>query len=458
MSLILRPFSFIYSLVMKLRRGFFNKGIFKQYKQDVPTISVGNISWGGTGKTPVVEYLGAWALNKKIRPIILSRGYGGKPSHTPMPVNPAHKAKEVGDEPLMLSDSLPLATVVVDPQRTRSMKYCLDKMSPSLFLLDDGFQHLYVDRHLDLVLLTYKDLQSGYNKVIPEGTWREPASALKAADAYLIKANMYEFEELCKRFDTSIKKHRKPFFGFSLQTQGLVPAVGQYNMYPAQVLKDSPYAFVTAIGQPSQAYQSVIEFMGRPPTFEKFYPDHHAFTLKEGLELINLQMPIICTHKDAVKLKHCNVKNLWYIKAKVCFGASYGTNLHFEEWLERWWEKQEEGVANKDKTGLLFNEDTFYDGGEEAWGVQPLNLAMPNSYLLPAGWGPALKAPPQKARKMFSHLIEKDIYPDRDYSKAKEKDVNYAFTLADNIREAKFQEQQLARINRQVKSTEKKES
>ncbi len=454
MSLLLRPLSFTYSFAMKLRRLLFKKGLLNQLKQNIPTISVGNISWGGTGKTPLVEFLGAWALDKKIKPIILTRGYGGKPSYTPLVVNPAHKAKEVGDEPLMLADSLPLAPVVVDPQRKKSMKYCMEKMSPSLFILDDGFQHLYVDRHLDLVLLNYNDLQSGFNKVIPEGTWREPASALKNADAFIIKTKMNDWDELCKCFDKSMEKYKKPFFGFSMQVLGLVPSVGQFNIYPPQVLKDSPYAFVTGIGSPSQAYKSVIDFMGRPPSFEKFYPDHHDFSLKDGLSLVKLGMPIICTHKDAVKLKSVNVTNLWYIKSRVCFGASYGTDLSFNDWLDAWWKKQEDGV-NTDKTGMSFENDFLYEGDEESWGVNSLNLVMPNSYLLPAGWGPAQKINEPQRRKVFSSLFAQDMQFEKPPENIKGKDVNYAFTLADNVREAKQQEAKLARINKQVKASEK---
>ncbi len=458
-SSLLMPFSLVYSGIMKARRAFFKKGILPQTKQEIPTISVGNISWGGTGKTPIVEYITSWALKKKIRATVLTRGYGAKLPYAPLVVNPAHNAVEVGDEPLMIADSLPMANIVVDPVRKRAMKYVMENMTPELFILDDGFQHLHVDRHLDLVLLNYNDLQSGFNKVIPAGTWREPFSALKDADAYLIKANRHDWENLCLKFSTKISQHKKPLFAFSMQPIALIPAMGEFNMYPAEILKDSPYAFITAIGAPKQARDSLVRFMGREPAFERFYSDHYQFSIRESLELSKLNIPIICTHKDVVKLKKFKIKNLWFLKTRMCFGSSYGTDLPFPTWLETWWQKQSPRSATKDKEGLLFDELKEFNGDSAQWGEDLFEIEMPQSFLLPSGWG-SVAAHKGKAKKnIFSKLLDKEIKPQQTATEeatpevtpvkefADKRKPSYAYTLSDNIKEVKNAEEALKKIN-----------
>ena len=142
---------------------------------------MGNISWGGTGKTPVVGWLLGWAAQKKLKAVVLSRGYKGKPPALPFLVEACGSPLESGDEPLMLAKLFPGASVLVDPVRSRAVRFAEKTLSPGLFVLDDGFQHLGVSRDLNILLLTPDDLGAGWNRVIPGGTWRENSGAL--ADA-----------------------------------------------------------------------------------------------------------------------------------------------------------------------------------------------------------------------------------------------------------------------------------
>lgn len=364
---ILKPFSLLYAFIMKLRRDLLKKGIIKAYSSSVPTVSIGNISWGGTGKTPVVEHLADWALKKQLKTTILTRGYGSKPPYTPLAINTTHSPKEVGDEALMLADSLPHVNIVIDPNRSQAARHAIQNFTPDIFFLDDAFQHIYIDRQLNLLLLNYNDLENGWNKVIPAGTWREPASALEYADAYCIKTNRDDWETICTNFQNKLQDKQKPLFGFRLQAIGIVPLEGDSSLFPPEVLKNSPYTFITGIGNPYQAEASVTQFMGKPPAKTKYFPDHYSFTKQDAIEIVNYQMPVICTHKDAVKLKSYNIPNLWYLKTKLFFGASYGTDLSFDEWFEKWWNKQKK-EANKDKTGLDFNKNKEYKGNRLTWG------------------------------------------------------------------------------------------
>ncbi len=435
LSPILGPFGFVYGLSMGVRRSLFRMGLLPQLKQDVPTVSVGNISWGGTGKTPIVEFLAEYALKRNLKATILTRGYGGNPPYTPLIVNPAHTPAEVGDEPLMLSENLPLAAVVVDPNRSRAAKYTKEKLTPDIFILDDAFQHLHIERHLDLVLFNYNDLQNGWNKVIPHGTWREPSSALEDAGAFLIKTNRSDWDNLCELFTTIVKKYKKPFFAFSLQPVGIVPTRGEKLPYPSSILKDSPYAFVCGLGNPTQAKNSVIRFMEREPNAVKIFPDHHKFTHKDAISLMKLNMPIICTHKDAVKLKLLNVQNLWYLKTKTCFGGSLGTDLTFEDWFTKWWEKQNPHLPSADKTGLLFEEGKRFNGSPTAWGETNIEYTMPETYTLPQGWGPVITDESQLKKKIVTNNVADEkvvIKKEPEKVEDEKRKVTYAYVLEEN--------------------------
>ncbi len=435
----LKPLSLIYSLVMRTRRKLLKLGIIKPYSSVVPTVSVGNISWGGTGKTPVVEFLSAWALKKSLKATVLTRGYGANPPYTPLIVSRSHTAKEVGDEAMMLADSLPLAGIIVDPQRSRAAKVAEKHFMPDLFILDDGFQHFYIDRQLNIVLLSYNDLQKGWNEIIPAGTWRESMSALEFADAFCIKTNRSDWESICEKFIKRIGKHAKPLFGFFMQPIGIVPSQGEFNIYPPEILANSPYIFVTGIGHPRQAEENIIRLMGRAPEKSYFFKDHHQFTIKDSLQIMSHKMPVICTHKDAVKLRRFHISNLWYMKVETFFGSSYGTNLSFSEYFEEWWKKQQNGT-NLDKTDLEFDQNSEFKGDSATWGEGMRALFPENITQLPFGWGP-IEEKGQEIQKVIYYdpadyapkekVEEEETSLDESIEKEK---VNYAYTLDANIK------------------------
>ncbi len=438
----LKPISIIYSLIMRLRRRLLSFGIIKPYSSIVPTVSIGNISWGGTGKTPVVEFLASWALQRALKATVLTRGYGARPPYTPLIVSRSHTVNEVGDEAMMLADSLPLAGIIVDPTRARAAQLAEKHFLPDLFVLDDAFQHFYLDRQLNIVLLNYHDLQKGWNEVIPAGTWREPVSALAFADAFCIKTRRSDWDLLCSKFEQRMGKYSKPFFGFFLQAIGIVPTYGEFNVYPPEILGQSPYIFVAGIGNPRQAEENVIRLMGRPPEKSFFYKDHHKFTIKDSLDLMKHKLPIICTHKDAVKLRRYHVTNLWYVKIETFFGASYGTDLTFTQWFELWWEKQKDGV-NLDKTGLEFDENKEFKGDSATWG-EGMRAVFPTVITqLPLGWGPVEKKGEDIQKVIYydpADYAPKEKQEESNKNMAEEEKVNYAFTLEENIKKLEKQD------------------
>ncbi len=384
---ILSPLGKIYGLIMSFRRQSM-KMSSSRYSAPVPTVSVGNIAWGGTGKTPVVEFLTGLILKERKLPVILTRGYGARPPYTPLLVSPGHTAYDVGDEPLMLSKSQPYCAIIVDPNRSRGAEHAVENLKPNIFILDDGFQHIHMDRELDLVLITPSDLQDGWNKVMPSGKWREGESALTDADAFIIKTKREDWDAIKALYELKFPRNKKPLFAYAFEPLGLVTSLDDFSLYPASVLADSPYAFVTGIGHPIQAKNSVVQLMGREPTTAQYYPDHHAFTKEEAEALKNLNMPIICTHKDVVKLQEFDIPNLWYVKSQAFFGASYGTGKSFPGWFNLWWDKQKETNKTKEKLGLTYTENATYTGSESAWGENLVLSPSPELPTLPQGWGP----------------------------------------------------------------------
>jgi tetraacyldisaccharide 4'-kinase len=300
---------------------------------------VGNISVGGTGKTPVVDWLLSWGEERALLPAVLTRGYGARPPRFPWLVDPSHTPAEAGDEPLMLARAHPGALVLVDPDRNRAARAALRRSpAPDLFLLDDGFQRIATGRHLDLVLLDPDDAGggSGWNRVLPAGTWREPAEALSRAHAFLLKTEPEDWPGLLPVLRERLRPFPSPVFAFRLRPFGLrsVPASSP-ELLPVSALA-SPYALVCGVGNPAQARRSAEKFLGRPPAREMFYPDHHDFTKNAG-ELAAMNLPLVCTAKDAVKLEALGLPLLFSLEARADFFACFNTDRPFPVWWEEWW-------------------------------------------------------------------------------------------------------------------------
>ncbi len=359
---------------------------FAGYTPKTPCLSVGNIAWGGTGKTPVVRWLGQWFIAHGLKPVVLTRGYGGRPARLPMAVNPHSLPEEAGDEALMLARSgIP---VVVDPKRVRSAAWVEERFSPDVLIMDDGFQHLALARDLDLVLLTPHDLGAGWGRVLPAGTWREGAEALKRASAFLIHADPETFDDLQRDIALALVPLEKPVFAFHLRGKGL-RLLGRYVALPpapakeagaeetgtaedgavngaaggatardeavapfrsgnppdidkmglARDLAGAPYVLACGVGTPERVAATITEFLGYPPVEEARFGDHHAYTAADAAKLAALRargLEIVCTAKDAVKLGPLVNFPLWVLEVEPAFLQSI-EGLVWENWLADVW-------------------------------------------------------------------------------------------------------------------------
>ena len=308
---ILIPFSWIYGLGVGLRNFLFDNGILKQKKYSVPVICVGNVTVGGTGKTPHIEYILS-LLSKQYKVAVVSRGYKRKSKNLQV-VHVNSDVKQVGDEPFQIKLKYPNATVVVDKNRRNAIEYLLaqDKdLQPDVVLLDDGYQHRYVKPSLS-VLLVDSNRPIYEDKLLPAGRLREPVGQKDRANIVVVTKcgnemqpinfrifanglNLYPFQSL---FFTRFRYNRlKPVFpDFNEETYGLD------DIRKKQVL------LVTGIASTKPLEDMLSKKTYNLHTF--YFPDHHFYN-KDDIKAIDkrfAELPedkiVITTEKDAVRLQ-----------------------------------------------------------------------------------------------------------------------------------------------------------
>ncbi len=201
----LLPLSLPYQAAVQLRNRAYDNKIITTHDVEVPVVSVGNISIGGTGKTPFVltllDLLHQLKLPRKGRSAVVSRGYKGKAKTTTTVSDGKHifvDAETAGDEPVMIAQGAAGSIVVVDKNRTRGANHAIKDLKAGAIILDDGFQHRKLNRNLDIVLLDGKN-PLGSKRLLPAGILREPASSLQRADIIILSNPSGNLEELSKR-------------------------------------------------------------------------------------------------------------------------------------------------------------------------------------------------------------------------------------------------------------------
>jgi tetraacyldisaccharide 4'-kinase len=305
-----RPLSPIYSGIMKFRESLYHKGFKRRYKLNVPVISVGNLTMGGTGKTPVVALLAALLQEKGFKPAIISRGYGGAAGNKVNVVSDGKNiffdAKAAGDEPCFLATSLPGVPVLTGIVRVLPCRHAISEFGCNILILDDGFQHLSVERDLDLVLFSAATL-AGNSRVFPGGDLREPVSALNRCDAFILTGVTAKLKERSSKFGELLQKRYpgKPVFYTSYQAIGAT-SLNDNSLHKVSTLPTPLFGFC-GIAQP-ELFQKTID--SQNISLSGFIPlnDHQAF--KPALiKKISAQAQatksqgLITTEKDLTKLQ-----------------------------------------------------------------------------------------------------------------------------------------------------------
>ena len=305
----LRPLSWLYGIGVAFRNQLFEAGILKSQTYATPVISVGNITVGGTGKTPHVEYL-IRLLKDKTNLAVLSRGYKRK-SHG-FVLGDAHATiYDLGDEPFQMMQKFPGITVAVDKKRTRGISNLIHGAAGKeidVILLDDAFQHRYVKPGINILLVDYHRLII-YDELLPSGRLREPASSKNRADIVIVTKcptdmKPMEFRVLTKAM--ALYPYQQLYFSTHTY-EHLEPLFGEGELEKLEDLANQHVLLLTGIGLPEQMRLDLEPYAKeiKPLAFA----DHHQFKEKD-IQLINetfssLPSPrcIITTEKDAVRLK-----------------------------------------------------------------------------------------------------------------------------------------------------------
>jgi tetraacyldisaccharide 4'-kinase len=307
-----RPFSPIYSLAMRLREKLYRRGMLQSYRLEVPVISVGNLTMGGTGKTPMVQYLARLLQSNGFHPAIVSRGYGGTASAKVNLVSDGSTllldAEIAGDEPRLLAETLPGVPVLTGIVRRLPAQRAVE-MGADVLLLDDGFQHLQVIRDINLVLFS-TDRLAGNSRVFPGGDLREPVTALHRASYFVMTGVRDGNREQAIRFGELLhtKFSRIPIAhtGYRVESLVTLSPAGMIEVVTGDLLGQEKCFGFCGIAHPESFWQVV---KGCRIELVDFLPlDDHQRYSKALLDKLIAKaqqsgaMCLVTTEKDLVKL------------------------------------------------------------------------------------------------------------------------------------------------------------
>lgn len=274
----MKPLSSIYGGIVATRNALYRRKLLSTRTLRGPVISIGNLSAGGSGKTPFVMLLGSLLKSRGMKFDVLSRGYGRK-SQGVLLVDPAGLPHQFGDEPLLISRKLQVP-VIVGEDRYQAGTFAETRFGPQLHLLDDGFQHRALARDFDIVLVTPQDAT---DRLLPAGRLREPLASLRRADAVVLASGASP--EAFPLEGKLVWRLRR----------GIIP----------QAVPPRPVVFC-GIARPHN-FVLQLRAANIEPVAEAFYRDHHAYTQKDVRELLDLKGRseaggFVTTEKDAINL------------------------------------------------------------------------------------------------------------------------------------------------------------
>jgi tetraacyldisaccharide 4'-kinase len=319
-SIILPPLSAIYSVVTRARISGYQRGWFSVSKLSAPVISVGNLTTGGTGKTPLVEWLcRAVARETGKKACVLTRGYGRANPQTQVVVSDGNQLlaaeREAGDEPFLLAQNLNgIAAVISNPDRLAAGEWAIKNLGNQVFVLDDGFQHLRLARDLDIVTIDATNPWGGGN-LLPYGRLREPRAGLSRADCIVVTRteqveDMVSLSESVQRFAGTI-----PVFTSRMVTSGIRGLNGE--SVDIESLRAQPLAAFCGVGNPESFFNQLRQ-EGYTPVFTRAFADHHHYSQTDLNRLIKEAKDhgasgLITTAKDAIKLASLELELPCYV-------------------------------------------------------------------------------------------------------------------------------------------------
>jgi len=287
---LLWPFALLFRLLTAARRLLYVLGIFKRYSLPIPVIVVGNITVGGTGKTPLVIWLANHLKRQGFRPGIISRGYGGNAGQWPQYVRGDSDPTVVGDEPVLIARHTE-CPVAVSPKRIQSAKALMKYSDCDVIISDDGLQHYALMRDIEIAVIDgVRRFGNGY--CLPAGPLREPVSRLKTTDFVVCNGLPARGESQMKLSFLSVN---------NLREQDHVEDIANFRGRRVHA--------IAGIGNPKRFF-SMLKHYGLQ-IIEHPFPDHHPFQVNDIS--FNDNLPVIMTEKDAVKCRRFSAENCWFV-------------------------------------------------------------------------------------------------------------------------------------------------
>ncbi len=293
---LLLPLSAIYWLLIMLRRYLYRAGLLEQERVGVPVIIVGNLTAGGTGKTPVTVWLAREMRRRGFAPGVVSRGYGGSRSSTPMRVDAASDPAVVGDEPVLIARRS-ACPVAVDKDRVKAAMMLVED-GADLIIADDGLQHLKLARAYEICVIDGARWL-GNRFVLPAGPLREPASRLRTVDQVLVNGYLPELAE------SSTEQNAIPFRMRAEEVHRLNGSLSR----PIESLAGTTVHAVAGIGNPRRFFDLLRSHDIQ--VVEHALRDHA--TIDPGKLSLGDEFIIVMTEKDAVKLGTRVSDRFWYV-------------------------------------------------------------------------------------------------------------------------------------------------
>ena len=301
------PLGVLYGAITRARKAAYRNGIFTVYRLPAPVVSIGNITIGGTGKTPLVEWVCRVLAKDGNKVCVLTRGYGRANPETQVVVSDGSRVlvdeRQAGDEPFLLAGKLiGVAAVVANADRVAAGHWAIQNLGANMFVLDDGFQHLRIARNVDIVTIDATN-PWGDGALLPYGRLREDIDSLSRAHCIVI--TRAEQVESVDNLRTSIQKHTSaPIFISRMVTAALQTVHGE----PADqnTLTSASVAAFCGIGNPGSFFTH-LERAGARVVLAQAYADHHVYQQNEIDRLIEKAKAagataLATTAKDAVKL------------------------------------------------------------------------------------------------------------------------------------------------------------
>ncbi|MEN6465452.1 MAG: tetraacyldisaccharide 4'-kinase [Syntrophaceae bacterium] len=330
--MLLSGISVFYSLALSLRNFCFKSGFFKTRRLGCKVISIGNITVGGTGKTPMAIMIAEFLKSKGFRPAVLSRGYGGESTGKTNIVSDGKQLfgtpDQAGDEPCLIAGILEDVPVLTNADRYAAGKIAVEKLGADVLILDDGFQHRCLHRDIDIALLdAARPFGNGF--VLPRGPLREQPGSLERADLLVLTRSDSDSVPC----ETMLRKQfpRKKIVRARHEPECVVDhSTGEDR--PVSFISGKRVAAFCGIAGPG-SFRALIEKLGGELVFFKEFPDHHRYTPQDIDYLIGKSRDkspdiVLTTDKDRIKLGNAGFPGLFTLRIKMEID-----NPEFSGWL-----------------------------------------------------------------------------------------------------------------------------